>query len=310
MGTSKSAKKKAILFGTEVTEGLAAALTGALNAMQVTNFRPEPFLGQDVDRGLLLPYFGHFGTIFTANYGRVSFEVEIAGAGAAGTAPAYGPLLRACAMAETIAAATDVKYNPISDAMESATIFYFMDSIKHALVGARGTFTLSFQPAQIARFVFTFQGLILTATDTPNPTVDLTKFIKPVPVSKANTTFSLHGYAGACEAFSFDLGGDVQPRLLINDESIKFVDRRMVGNATMDAVALATVNWDQIAKSHTDGVMAAVHGKTAGNIVQFDAPTVQIGRYAYDESQNIITNTLPMMVKPTLGNDEFVITVK
>jgi hypothetical protein len=307
---TKYAKNKAILVGTETTYGTAPALTGALNAMQVTNFKPEPYLGQDVDRDILAPYMGHLGTIFTADYGRVSFEVEIAGAGSAGDVPAYGPLLRACSMAEVITADTDVKYNPISAGMESAAIFYFMDGIKHAMVGMRGTYTLSFQPAQIARFVFTFQGLILTVSDTPNPVVDLSKFVTPVPVSKANTVFSLHGYDGACESFQFDLGGDVQPRLLINHESVEFTDRKMTGSATMDAAALATINWDAIAKAHTDGVMSAQHGKTAGNIVTFAAPRVQIGRYSYDENQKIITNSLPMIIKPVVGNDEFIITVK
>ncbi len=104
------------------------------------------------------------------------------------------------------------------------------------------------------------------------PAVDLSDFVKPVPVSKANTTFSLHGHAGACEAFSFDLAADIQPRLLINAESIQYTDRMMTGEATMEAVSLATINWFDRALNHTTGAMAAQHGTAAGNIVAFGAP--------------------------------------
>ena len=307
---SKFARNKAVLVKIETTSGTDAVPTGAANAMQVNNFRPDPLLGQDVSRELLLPYMGHQGVILTGNYGRVAFDVEIAGAGAAGTVPAYGALLRAAGMAEVVTAATQVVYNPVSSGHESASIYYMMDGIRHVLLGARGTFTLNMQPSQIPRFSFTFTGLLGTITDQAMPTVDLTKFIKPVPVSKANTTFSLHGYAGATEGFSIDLAADIQPRLLINDESIKYVDRMMTGQATMEAVALATINWFALAQAHTTGAMAAQHGTAAGNIVAFAAPRVQIGRTTYQENQKIISNQLPVMYLPTAGNDEFTITVK
>ncbi len=142
------------------------------------------------------------------------------------------------------------------------------------------------------------------------PAVDLSDFVKPVPVSKANTTFSLHGHAGACEAFSFDLAADIQPRLLINAESVRYTDRMMTGEATMEAVSLATINWFDRALNHTTGAMAAQHGTTAGNIVAFGAPKVQIGRPTYEENQKILNNKLPLMLLPNAGNDEFTITVK
>ncbi len=307
---SKFARNKAVLVKLETAYGADAVPTGAANAMQVNNFRPEPLLGQDVSRELMLPYMGHQGVILTGNYGRVAFDVEIAGAGAAGTVPAYGPLLRACGLAETVQAGVSVVYNPVSSGHEACSIYYFMDGIRHVLLGARGTFTLNLTPPQIPRFSFTFTGLLGTISDQAMPVADFTKFIKPVPVSKANTTFSLHGYAGACEGFSIDLANDVQQRLLINDESMKIVDRLMTGQATMEAVALATINWFAIAQAHTTGVLAGQHGVTAGNIIGFGANRVQLGRPAYQENQKIINNQLGLMLLPTAGNDEFTITVK
>jgi hypothetical protein len=285
---SKYARNKAVLAKLEALYGTDAMPTGAANAMQVNNFRPEPMLGQDVSRDLLLPYMGHQGVILTDNY----------------------VLLRACGMAETVEAGVEVSYNPVSSGHEACSIYYIMDGIRHVLLGARGTFTLSMTPQQIPRFSFTLTGLPGTISDQGMPAVDLSDFIKPVPVSKANTTFRLHGHAGACEGLSIDLANDVQQRLLINDESMKIVDRLMTGQATMEAVALETINWFAIAETHATGALTAQHGVTAGNIVGFGASRVQIGRPSYQENQKIIANQLGLMLLPTAGNDEFTITVK
>ncbi|MBW8283524.1 MAG: hypothetical protein K0M55_07975 [Rhizobium sp.] len=301
-------RNRAILVKPETTYGVDAVPTGAANAMQMTNVNFEPLVGEDVNRDLVLPYMGHQGVMLVGNYARISGEVEIAGSGTAGTAPAVGPLLRACALAEVITAATDVKYTPISSLQEAVSIYFNVDGVRHVLLGARGTMTLQLTPKQIPRFVFTMTGLLGTITDQALPTVDLTDFIKPVTVSKANTTFSLHGHAGACEGVSMDLGNQVEPRLLIGAESIELVDRMMTGNATMEAVSLATKNWFQIAQAHTTGALAAQHGTVAGNIIKFEAPAVQIGRLNYGETQKIVNNGLPLMFQPVAGNDEFVIT--
>ena len=58
-------------------------------------------------------YFGNSEQLPAGIHSELDFEVELAGSGAAGTAPAWGPLIRACGMSETITAATDVKYAPV-----------------------------------------------------------------------------------------------------------------------------------------------------------------------------------------------------
>lgn len=307
---TKYARNKALLVKNETVYGTDPTPTGAANAIQASNFNFEPSVGQDVSRDLILPYMGHQGVILAGNYARIAFDVEVAGSGDPGTPPAYGPLLRAAQMAEVITVDTDVKYNPISTNFEAATIYFVNDGIKHIMLGCRGTWKLNFQPSQIARWSFTMTGLLGTITDAAMPTIDLTKFIKPVPVSKENTTFTLFGYAGACEAFSFDLGGDIQPRLLINSESIESVDRQMVGQTTMAAASLATINWFGKASAHETGAFAAQHGTVAGNIVGFDGDVVQLGRPTYTENQKIINNQLSLMMLPTAGNDEFLVTIK
>lgn len=297
-------RNRAILAKMETVYGTDAAPTGAANAMQMTNVTFTPLAGEEVSRDLVVPNMGHQGVFLVGSYATLSGEVEIAGAGTAGDVPAWGPLHRMCGMAEVIDPGVDVRYSPVSGGFESGSIYFNMDGVNHVLLGVRGTFTVNLTPKQIPRFAYTFTGLLGTVSDTALPTANLASFVKPVPVSKANTTFSLHGYSGACEGVTMDLANQIEPRFLIGDEKIQQVDRMMTGQAIMEATSLSSVNWFAKAQAHEVGPLAAQHGKTAGNKVGFTADGVQVGRITYGESQKIINNTLPLMFT-TAGSDEF-----
>lgn len=303
-------RKLALLAKIETVYGTDPTPTGNANAILSTNVTLTPVAGSEERRELVLPYLGHQGVILTGDHVMLEFSVEAAGAGAAGTAPAYGPLLRACGLSETIEVGTSVEYEPVSSGFEAVSIYYTLDGVRHIALGCRGNVSLEMTPQKIPRFRFRFLGLLGTISDTALPAVTLTGFKKPVIVNKANTTFALHGYSGPMEAFSFDLGNQVEPRLLVNHESIQLVDRQTAGSATMEATTLATKNWFTISAARTRGALAAVHGITAGNIVEVAATAVEIGRVTQGESQGIANYQFPLLFCPTAGNDEFTITVR
>lgn len=304
-------RNRVIMAKMETVYGQDALPTGAANTMLMTDVEFEPFLGQDLSRDLVLPYMGHQGVILEGNYGRLTGSIEIAGSGEPGTAPAYGPMFRSCGMQEVITADTDVKYTPVSRNFESCSIYFNDDGVNHILVGARGTVTLSLTPGQIPRYRFTMTGLVGTIADIPLPALTTAGFITPVPVNKLWTSVSLHGWAGACEGLTLDFGNQVEPRMLINAESIEQTDRQVTGSAIFEAVHLADKNWLQAMREHQVGALVAQQGTVAGNIVQIDGPTVQLGRITYGETQRIRNNTIPLFCKPTsAGNDEITITVK
>lgn len=303
-------RKQAVLAKIETTYGNDATPTGAANAIQMTNASYQ-VRADEVSRDLLKAYMGHQGVQLVNKYATLSGDVEIAGAGAAGTVPGYGVLLRMAGFAETITAGSKVEYLPVSANHEAGSVYFNLDGVNHVLLGTRANLKAALTPGQIPRFTFEMTGLLGTIADVALPTGVYTAFKDPVPVSKANTTFSLHGYAGATESVSFDMGSDINPRMLINHESIQYVDRQAVGEAVMEAAALSTINWFQIAQAHTVGVLAAQHGVAAGNIVGFDASAVQVGLPEYGDSQKIVNNKLKLMLKPSaVGNDELKITVK
>lgn len=306
--TKRYFRKLVILAKIEVTYGTDPTPTGAANAMQINDVTITPLAGSDETRDLLLPYLGNQGKILVGNYVQLQFNVEIAGSGAAGTPPAYGPLLRACGMAETIVDDTSVAYEPVSSDYESVTAWANLDGVRHILLGARGTVNLTLTPLKIPRWTFQLWGLLGTITDTALPTPTLTGFVLPVPVNKTNTTLSLHGASQIAESVSLDLGNKCEPRLLIGSESIEITDRQSTGTVVVEATTIATKDWFGIAKARTRGALAAVHGIVAGNIVTIGAPAVEIGRPTYGNTQGIANYSLPLDLCPSSGDDEFAIT--
>ena len=304
-------RKLAILAKVETTYGTDAVPTGAANAMQMTEVSLTPLAGEEVSRDLMLAHFGHQGVMLVGDYVELQGSVEIAGSGTAGTAPAYGPLLRACGMSEVLAVGVSATYQPVSAGQEGVSIYANLDGVNHKLLGARGTLTFGFTPKQIPRFTFTLRGLLGAIADTALPTAVLTGFKAPVPVSKTNTpVLTLHGYSAIGESLSIDVANSVESRNLIGEDSIQITNRQSTGSLVVEAGSIAAKDWFAIARAHTKDALALQHGTVAGNIVDVLASKVQIGRPTYGQTQGITNLTLPLMLTPNLGDDELSIVVR
>ncbi|WP_238121961.1 MULTISPECIES: phage tail tube protein [unclassified Xanthobacter] len=303
-------RKLAVLAKIEADYGTSSAPTGAADAMQMTEVTLTPLAGEEEQRGLLSPYFGHAGILLTGDYAQLEGSVEVAGAGAAGTIPAYGALLRACSMAEVVTPDTSVTYTPVTASPESATLFVNLDGVNHALVGARGTFTVEFATKRIPHIKFTLRGLLGPVADTALPAASYAGFIKPVVVNKTNTALSLFGVAQVAESLTLDMANTLVTRNLIGEDSILITDRQSTGTAVVEAKPLATQDWFAIAQARTHGALALQHGASAGNIVEIAAPALEIGRPTYGATDGIRNLSIPLMLCRDSGDDDFSIVVK
>ena len=299
-------RKLAILNKIETTYGVNSA-PAALNAIIGKNVSFTPIEADEVSRDLLLPYMGNQGVILTGRYAKLEFDVEIAGSGTAGTAPKWASLMRACGFAETLQATTSATYNIVEDNQSSTTVFFEVDGVRHIMLGCRGTLSLNFAPKAIPSFRFSLTGLLGTITDQALTAVTQAGWSTPVEASSANTTLSLHGYSGAAESLSIDLGNTVTPRFLIGSESVIISDRKTTGQAVLEATTLATINWFQRALARTRGALSLVHGTAAGNIVEITAPAVELGKIAQGQTDGILNYTVPLSFCPVSGRDELVI---
>ena len=305
-------RKRTILAKTEVTYGTDPTPTGLANAILVRNLNITPLNAELASRDLVRPYLGASEQLLASSYVAVDFEVEMAGAGTAGTAPAYGPLLLACGMSETLVALATATYTPVSTAFKSVTIYYNVDGVLHKITGARGNVELNIAAGQIPTFKFSFTGLYNAPTDTAAPTVTYTSFQTPLVANNDNTTgFSLFSYSGILSSLALNLSNAVAFRNLIGLEDVLMTDRQVNGTCVIEAPSIATKDFFSIALANALGALDITHGITAGNKVQITSARVDISNPTYQDMNGIQMLQIPLTLVPsTAGNDEISIVVK
>ncbi|WP_242095498.1 hypothetical protein [Sphingomonas sp. CROZ-RG-20F-R02-07] len=305
-------KSKIILVKPEgATYGIDPTPTGAANAMLLTDVQLQPMEGEDVSRNLELPYLGAQETIPAGLRAVLTGTFELVGSGAAGTAPAWGPLARACGIAEVLTPGTQVDYSPVSDNHESVTAYFQIGPSLHVLLGARGTAvcTLNAQGIPIVRVTLT--GLFTRPGDQARPVPDYSAWQGPQIASKANTpTFTIAGAPFVLRSYELNIGNDVQPRLLVGAERIVIVDRAEALSVTVEAVPYASYNPFAIAEQRTRQAVVLQHGTIVGRRVRVTIPTAQQKRPSgVQQNQNIAEWPLAFTPLPTLGDDQWKITL-
>ena len=311
MAAAKKWRKKIFLFKIEATYGTDAAPTPAANAILATDVKFQPMEGADVNRDLDLPYLGGQGTIPNELHAKFSFKVELAPSGTAGTAPAWGPLLRACACAQVINAGVSVVYNPITDAHESGTLKLYIDGILFQALGARGTAKLTINAQGIPYLEFEFTGLFAQPSDATTTDPTLTAFQKPQIVSSTFTpTFTVNGVAMVMRTFSLDLKNKVENRFLVGKEEVLITQREDMIAAQVETLSLATFNPFALAAAQTAVAINVVHGSGAGKIAMLAVPAAQMQRPSgMENAQDILETPLSLMALPVAGDDQWTLTL-
>jgi hypothetical protein len=93
-------RKRLILAETEGTYGTDPSPDGA-DAILVRDLNITPQQSDVVSRDLVRPYLGASEQLLANTRVECTFSVELAGSGTGGTAPRFGKVLQACALAET-----------------------------------------------------------------------------------------------------------------------------------------------------------------------------------------------------------------
>ena len=100
------------------------------DAVLVRNMEITPLQADAVERELIRGYMGNYDILLANQRVEITFEVELAGSGTAGTAPKWDAIIRSCGNSATVAANTSVTYAPISGSFESCTLEYFVDGVR------------------------------------------------------------------------------------------------------------------------------------------------------------------------------------
>lgn len=302
-------RKKLLLAKAEVTYGTDPTPTGALDAILTKNLQRTIYNGTRVSRDLNLPHMGNDESINVAPNVTVTFDVELAGAGSAGTAPQLDVLLRACALKSTIVADTSVTYEVVSESFESCTLHFNYDGEVQKVVGARGTAVLNMTAGALPVLSFTLTGLYdkPTVAALPVPTY---KAIAPLPFSSYNTTtFSVHGQSVRGQSLTLDLGAQVVHRNLAGYDGVDITDRSPTGTVVFEATTISAKDYFAAMESHNKapvlGAINVVHGSTAGNIVTIGIPAAQLSNITETEVDGIRMFSAEYIPVPTsAGNNE------
>jgi hypothetical protein len=271
-------RRKVLLAKLEATYGSDAAPAGS-DAILATDVRLSPMQGQDLDRNLDTPHGGPTGTIPVDLHRKITFKVELAGSGTAGTAPRWGRLLRACGCAETVTAATSVVYNRVYSGHESVTLHLNIDGTLYAMVGVRGTASFDISASGIPYIEFDMTALYVAPADSAIPTPSFTGIPDPLAASDVNTPdFTIDGTALVMRSFKLSLANRVEAQFLIGAEEIFLDGHENAIETRVRAVPLATFDPFAMAAAQAKVAVALTHGATAGNIVALAVPRAQMQR--------------------------------
>lgn len=304
-------RSKILLAKIETTYGTDAVPVAATNGILATDVKLQPMEGTDVNRDLDLPYLGPQGTIPNELHAKLSFKVELAPSGTAGTVPGWGVLLRGCGVAQTINAGTNVVYNPVTDNHESLTFYLWIGSTRYVLRGARGTAKFTINAQGIPYIEFEFTGLFTQPSEQVRTLPTLTAFQKPRVASSTNTpTFTINAVPLVMRSFSLDLKNKVENRFLVGAEAILITQREDMIATQVEAQPLSAINPFTLAAAQTAVAVSLVHGTGAGNIATLDAPSAQMQRpQGLENAQDIKEWPLSLQPLPTVGNDQWTLTL-
>ncbi len=283
----------------EATYATDAAPTAALNGVLTRNFRRTPVVTDRLERNLDLPGYGGQASVPSAERAQFSFETEIAGAGAAGTAPAWMELIEGCGMAAPtlVAGASATQTFALAGANATSLTHYFhLSNQRQKVIGAHGTYTLDFTAGAYPFIGYEWTGLLATVPfDTATPgAVTLTRWKQPVEVNDANTIVLIDGYVTRLRSFKAASGTTVAMRNLVGSRYIRRGNHAVTGTAVIEAPAMA--DKDYIARLRSGALFAfsIVHGTVAGNIVEMTGGAVQCTAIEESEEDDIVMWTLSL----------------
>ena len=309
----RTIKNTVILAKIETTNGTAVVPT-ATDALQVAeaSFDVEY---KNADRNLLRSAMGHGGTLVGTRNIKIDFTCELFVSGTAGTAPAWGQIMLACAMAEVVTAGSRVEYTPVSTGLKSLTINYHMDGVTHVAVGCMGTVSISEPEGERPTLKFSFVGSDGGPTAAATPAATLTAWKTPEVVNNFNSgkltlgaTYSAGAITGGTQYCSRGLEIDVSNEnkfiSLLGCSGANITDRKPTGKFEIDVTAAQEITMRAEINANTPTSISLLHGSAAGKRVLIHVPQAVRLNPKYSEFEGMALLACDFNAEPVSGNDE------
>lgn len=298
--------REVILAKAETTYNTDPTPVAGTNAILVENLGWSFVGSRMVDRPAIRASLGQLKPLYAGSLMQFSFDVEIKGSGAAGTAPELGVLLQGCGMSETVVVSTSVTYKPASTSLKSLTLYFHQDGLLYKLTGARGRLKSMLKVGEVGKFSFEFVGHFSGPTDVALPTAT---YNATVPVPVLSSAFTIDSYSAIITGLEFDLGNNVITPGDISAADgygqIQIVERKLVGSFDAETVLVAAHNF--ISKWTGGNAMAlatGVIGSVAGNKYAVSMPAVTYTEVGKGDKDRVSTFDLAFQGAESATDDE------
>ena len=297
--------RKVLGFAPETTYGTDAIEGGTPYYVLGREVTITPMAGDNTaleyDDGKL----GNSPELPTEIYVTLEFGCDLSGSGTAGTPAPWADLAAACLRTATVGSSPEqVTYALDDDSIASNTFYFYMDGVLHALVGARGSMSLSAVAKQFPTLKFTFTGLFVQPETQNQPSADFISWKTPLKVGAEYTSCSLGGRNIKLISLEYDQANQVSYEEFVGHEEVVISDYQPSGTLVLEADSLA--GFDPFAKAESGElvVFSLTHG-TTGNKVQWTTDQLQLGRPTYGDQNGILTYSIP--IRP-IGNADQIVT--
>lgn len=298
-----------ILAKIEVTYNTDPTPTAGSNAVLVQNVSPKVSGLRMVQRPVIRANLNNVQAVYGGQLHELSFDCEIKGSGAAGTAPEIGVLFRGCALAETVVASTSVTYKPISSAHESLTLYWYEGGKKlHKITGARGDYTIKVTAGGIMMVSFKFTGHYAAPTDVSIPTPT---YVTTVPRAALSMAISVGGTSVVARDWSVAAGHTVAlpPSIAASDgySEVQITDQNYSGTMTIESELASVIDVDTQLQAGTALTFSpGTLGSVAGN--KFALTSATNGLYwtsrDWSDGDGLRLRSMPFgLVDSSAGND-------
>ncbi len=303
---------KVIVAKKEVTYATDSAPTLAANAALVRNFQTKPVATDRIERNLERGSYGASPSAPSNERQEISYELECAGSGAAGTAPAWMEFLEGCGMAAPVivaATSAEQRFAAASALKSSLTQHHWISDQRRNMVGSRGSFTFDMTAGAYPFFGFSWIGLIPTTTpfSTNAPAApDFTRWQAPLEVNTNNTSLTLDGFAVVTRSLTIASNISVAMRNLIGSRYVRRGNHASSGRLSVEAPALASKDYLSRLRSGATVVLDVQHGTVAGSIVEIEANQTQIIDIVERDEDGVLMWDMDLLFTINTGTDDLI----
>lgn len=255
--------------------------------------------GDKIDRNLQRSFLGTMPHLITREHVHMTFTTEIRGDGAK-----LMDLFKSCGMAESGGV-----YTPISDSLDSVTLYAYFGGKLYKSLGVVGTFEVVLEAGEPGLINWDLFGLFKIPTDVG--IVSGTNYESKMPPIVESSKFLMGTYAGIVQAINIAMNNEVAQRLNVNAswgvEGYVITDRAVGGSLNPEEVTEATNTFWADWRDGNSKVLTVTVGRTGGNKYSVVCPVVMYDSIGEGDRDGVRVYEAPISCHISSGNDELTI---